>query len=154
MRRALTRSIGLWVHTSISSHLVRVFRKSRTNRSEPHLPVILYYDYLLTFSMEVERFWSLRTFTCASFFFFLNRYISVIGHIPVAIEFFWTTPNTLVRAPHRISPRWRTKIHLSFLFRCSFLFGPLRYPVSYHDFPAAIIYNHIINIFLSLYNWS
>jgi hypothetical protein len=54
---------------------------------------ILYYDYVITLSMEVERFWTFQSFTWASFFFFLNRYLSVVGHIPVVVEFFWTTPH-------------------------------------------------------------
>jgi len=55
--------------------------------------VILYYDYALTLSMEVERFWTFQSFTWASFLFFLNRYLSVVGHLPVFVEFFWTTPD-------------------------------------------------------------
>ena len=50
-------------------------------------PAILYLDYILTFDMEVERFWQ-RQFSWVSVGFFLNRYIAVITHIPVMLEFF------------------------------------------------------------------
>ncbi|KAH9916252.1 uncharacterized protein BXZ73DRAFT_105882 [Epithele typhae] len=54
---------------------------------------ILYYDYFLTFSLEVERFWS-RRFTLVSFAFFLNRYVLLLGHIPVIFEFFGTNQSS------------------------------------------------------------
>jgi len=50
--------------------------------------VVLYYDYALTFSMEVQRFWTQRTFSWALFFFYLNRYLSLLGHLPVIVEYF------------------------------------------------------------------
>ena len=50
-------------------------------------PAVLYFDYSLTFGDEVERFW-MRKFSPAAFGFFLNRYLSVLGHIPVMYEFF------------------------------------------------------------------
>ena len=48
---------------------------------------VLYFDYALTFGMEVERFWK-REFSTASFGFFLNRYLAVFAHIPIIYEFF------------------------------------------------------------------
>jgi hypothetical protein len=45
--------------------------------------------------MEVERFWTSSWCTWGSFLFFLNRYLSVLGHIPVVLEYFWTTPSSL-----------------------------------------------------------
>jgi len=51
--------------------------------------VVLYYDYVLTFSMEVQRFWPQRGFSWAVFFFYLNRYLSLLGHIPLVIEYFF-----------------------------------------------------------------
>lgn len=51
---------------------------------------ILYYDYALTFGLEVSRFWVHRGFSWAAFFFYLNRYLGIFGHIPVAVEYFWT----------------------------------------------------------------
>ncbi|KAI0302841.1 hypothetical protein B0F90DRAFT_1816388 [Multifurca ochricompacta] len=46
--------------------------------------VILYYDYVLTFSWEVECFWPHRyRMGWVSFMFFLNRYMSIFGYIPL-----------------------------------------------------------------------
>ncbi|KAH9039464.1 hypothetical protein EDB83DRAFT_1718881 [Lactarius deliciosus] len=47
---------------------------------------ILYYDYALTLSREVEYFWPnpYRTGWVSSIFF-LNRYFSILGHIPIII---------------------------------------------------------------------
>jgi hypothetical protein len=50
--------------------------------------VVLYYDYVLTFSTEVERFWTQQKFSWASLFFYLNRYVSLLGHLPVFAENF------------------------------------------------------------------
>jgi hypothetical protein len=55
--------------------------------------VIIYYDYLLTLPMEVVRFWSLPDITWVSFFFYINRYLSVLGHLPLLFEVFWRTRN-------------------------------------------------------------
>ncbi|OSX58651.1 hypothetical protein POSPLADRAFT_1049384 [Postia placenta MAD-698-R-SB12] len=53
------------------------------------LAAILYYDYLLTFSMEVDYFWKQqRWFSWTSLLFILNRYMAVFGVIPIAMEFF------------------------------------------------------------------
>lgn len=50
---------------------------------------ILYYDYLLTLSMEVDYFWKQqRWFSWTSLLFILNRYMAVFGVIPIAMEFF------------------------------------------------------------------
>ncbi|KAH9010030.1 hypothetical protein EDB84DRAFT_1681484 [Lactarius hengduanensis] len=44
--------------------------------------VILYYDYFLTLSKEVGRFWHPGPHTWASIIFFANRYIALLGHVP------------------------------------------------------------------------
>jgi hypothetical protein len=54
---------------------------------------LLYYDYLLTLPLEVSRFWDSRRLTWASSFFYLNRYLSLLGHAPVAFQYMWTNPN-------------------------------------------------------------
>ncbi|KAH7912631.1 hypothetical protein BJ138DRAFT_1100129 [Hygrophoropsis aurantiaca] len=56
---------------------------------------ILIYDYLLTFSVEVERFWRRPTLSWAYVLFFANRYINLVGHIPVAAKTFWASNPTL-----------------------------------------------------------
>ncbi|KAJ3509914.1 hypothetical protein NLJ89_g4963 [Agrocybe chaxingu] len=54
---------------------------------------LLVYEYCLTFVAEVERFWSVRGINWASGLFYLNRYMVLVGHIPVMIEYFWSTSN-------------------------------------------------------------
>ncbi|TFY52196.1 hypothetical protein EVG20_g10661 [Dentipellis fragilis] len=50
---------------------------------------ILYYDYLVTFSAEVEYFWlQPRRLNWPSALFFVNRYGALLGHIPFVIEVF------------------------------------------------------------------
>ncbi|KAI0695255.1 hypothetical protein C8T65DRAFT_584461, partial [Cerioporus squamosus] len=48
---------------------------------------ILYYDYALTVDTEIERIWR-RPWSLVSFGFFLNRYLSLLGHIPVMYEIY------------------------------------------------------------------
>ncbi|KAI0080462.1 hypothetical protein K474DRAFT_1704765 [Panus rudis PR-1116 ss-1] len=48
---------------------------------------ILYYDWLLTLPAEIRLYWQYR-FSVTSFFYFLNRYSTLLLHIPVAIEFY------------------------------------------------------------------
>ncbi|KAG7448380.1 uncharacterized protein BT62DRAFT_702350 [Guyanagaster necrorhizus] len=40
--------------------------------------------------MEVSRFWVHGAFSWAAFFFYLNRYLGIFGHVPVVVEYFWT----------------------------------------------------------------
>ncbi|KAJ3841571.1 hypothetical protein F5878DRAFT_6877, partial [Lentinula raphanica] len=56
------------------------------------LKVILVYDYLLTLDIEIERFWKRDTRRIASVLFFINRYLSLVGNIPLVLFFFWTEP--------------------------------------------------------------
>ncbi|EPQ50716.1 hypothetical protein GLOTRDRAFT_133818 [Gloeophyllum trabeum ATCC 11539] len=57
---------------------------------------LLYYDYTLTFEIEVDRFWTPK-FTSASYLFYLNRYLGIFGHIPVILQLFRAFSNkTLV----------------------------------------------------------
>ncbi|EMD39237.1 hypothetical protein CERSUDRAFT_122665 [Gelatoporia subvermispora B] len=59
------------------------------NRYEVLIPAtILLYDYCITFSTEIDDFWSESSFTLASFLFVLNRYFSLLLTVPVALEFF------------------------------------------------------------------
>ncbi|KAF8872516.1 hypothetical protein BD779DRAFT_1572560 [Infundibulicybe gibba] len=51
---------------------------------------ILVDEYLLTLPDEIYLFWSSRI-TWASFFFYLNRYLTLFGHIPVMVQSFWST---------------------------------------------------------------
>jgi len=57
---------------------------------------ILVYDYCLTFVAEVERCWSFRL-NWALALFYLNRYLALFGHVPIVVQYFWSTsdPNKL-----------------------------------------------------------
>ncbi|KAG6907218.1 hypothetical protein DXG01_009874 [Tephrocybe rancida] len=52
-------------------------------------PAILYYDYALTLPAEIDRFWSTRTISWVSGFYYLNRYLTLFGHIPVMVQQYW-----------------------------------------------------------------
>ena len=59
-------------------------------------PAILIYDFVLTFSMEVERYWKGKSsFRGASLLFFINRYLSVVLSFPVVYEYFWPMPESV-----------------------------------------------------------
>ncbi|KAG6873264.1 hypothetical protein C0995_001038 [Termitomyces sp. Mi166 len=53
------------------------------------LAALLYYDYALTLPYEIDRFWSTRSLSWTSTFFYLNRYLSVFGHVPAIVRDFW-----------------------------------------------------------------
>lgn len=57
----------------------------------PQPVAILYYDYFLTISWEVERVWKTSGLNWATGLFYFNRYLCLLGHIPVIIEYFWST---------------------------------------------------------------
>ncbi len=50
---------------------------------------ILYFEFILTFPLEVERFWG-RPSGWASTLFYINRYTSFIFHLPVLYKYFWS----------------------------------------------------------------
>ena len=45
--------------------------------------VILYYDYFLTLSKELNGYWCAGSHTWASILFLVNRYAAVLGHLPL-----------------------------------------------------------------------
>jgi len=69
--------------------------------SSYHLPLtttiicaaVLLYDYCLTLVAEVERCWSARQLNWGLGFFYLNRYLTLFAHVPIMLEFFWSTSN-------------------------------------------------------------
>jgi len=69
-------------------HLVSYVRRVH-DVAKPRKTVILYYDHALTLPMEIQRFWIRGPFTWATFFFFMNRYLAFLGHIPVIMQVFW-----------------------------------------------------------------
>ncbi|KAJ7260152.1 hypothetical protein C8J57DRAFT_1338310 [Mycena rebaudengoi] len=54
---------------------------------------LLFYDYILTFGWEVSRYWG-SPLTFPTVLFYLNRYGTTLGNIPVIFEYFWTTRST------------------------------------------------------------
>jgi hypothetical protein len=70
--------------------------------------VILYYDYFLTLPKEVEGYWRAGSYTWASILFLANRYVAVLGHLPLFYVYL-VNPQTC-----------KTNVGLNFLtFRCS-----------------------------------
>ncbi|KAG6905712.1 hypothetical protein DXG01_001159, partial [Tephrocybe rancida] len=55
---------------------------------------ILYYDYALTLPAEIDRFWTSRTISWVSVFYYLNRYLTLFGHIPVMLQDYWAFEGT------------------------------------------------------------
>lgn len=51
---------------------------------------ILYYDYALTFSREIQLFWKQPRRSWPFVLFIANRYIAVLGHVPSALYYFWS----------------------------------------------------------------
>ncbi|KAJ6592389.1 hypothetical protein B0H19DRAFT_1245267 [Mycena capillaripes] len=76
---------------------------------------ILFYEYFLTLDWEVSRFWGKAfTFTWANMLFFANRYGTLIGNIPVVVQYFWTTPST----PEKIAVRAKSFVLCFSICRC------------------------------------
>lgn len=49
--------------------------------------MILYYDYALTFSREVEFFWPYKNRVgWVSSLYFLNRYVAIFGYVPIVLS--------------------------------------------------------------------
>ncbi len=45
--------------------------------------VILYYDYFITLPSEIDRFWRTGSHSWASILFLANRYVALLGHLPL-----------------------------------------------------------------------
>ncbi|KAJ7751542.1 hypothetical protein DFH07DRAFT_826351 [Mycena maculata] len=53
---------------------------------------ILFYEYLLTLDQEILTYWG-TGLTWATVLFYLNRYMSLVGSLPIVLESFWNTNN-------------------------------------------------------------
>lgn len=51
------------------------------------LTALLIYDYMLTFSMEVERFWVPHKISATTTLYFVNRYAGLVGYMPILYQF-------------------------------------------------------------------
>ncbi|KAF8165996.1 hypothetical protein B0H34DRAFT_763490 [Crassisporium funariophilum] len=83
--------------------------------------IILYYDYFLTLPDERDRFWaSPKKLSVASGLFYLNRYLSFLGHVPVMLEYFWTSsdPDRLDRCTRIISYHQYLVMAIQFVVGC------------------------------------
>ncbi|KAJ7885483.1 hypothetical protein B0H14DRAFT_2255208, partial [Mycena olivaceomarginata] len=48
---------------------------------------LLFYDYFLVLDWEISRYWG-TPFTWPNILFFANRYGTLLGNIPVVMEYF------------------------------------------------------------------
>jgi len=76
---------------------------------------ILYYDYILTLLDEIDRYWPPRRLSWASSFFYLNRYLVLLGHCPIALAFFWSS--TSVNRVHTCLHLWNYRFYLLLLIQ-------------------------------------
>jgi hypothetical protein len=66
--------------------------------------VVVYYDYFLTLSDEIDLFWTRRRgFGLFPFFFFLNRYVSLAGDLPIVVFGVIGETGFMVRVPARLA---------------------------------------------------
>ncbi|KAI9068858.1 hypothetical protein FKP32DRAFT_1671903 [Trametes sanguinea] len=86
---------------------------------------ILYYDYVLTFSEEVARYWGTRM-SSMSLLFFVNRYLSLIAHIPIIVEFYWADSNSLYGYHQLLSGVTQVIVGVMQLVRTYALYGKSR----------------------------
>ncbi|PIL24118.1 hypothetical protein GSI_13870 [Ganoderma sinense ZZ0214-1] len=63
---------------------------------------ILFYDYTLTFSTEVECFWKSTHISFFSVLFVLNRYFGLLGAIPTIFEYFGSPSENPVKELLRV----------------------------------------------------
>ncbi|KAJ7305441.1 hypothetical protein DFH08DRAFT_976369 [Mycena albidolilacea] len=54
---------------------------------------ILFYEYCITLDWEISRYWGTRL-SWPKALFFANRYGTLLGNIPVVMEYFWTENST------------------------------------------------------------
>ncbi|OBZ74515.1 hypothetical protein A0H81_05313 [Grifola frondosa] len=86
---------------------------------------LLYYDFVLTIPMEVERYWNGgRSWT--SLFFFVNRYLSVLSHIPVIVEFFGIISEVLQLYHQLIAALTQCIVAILLMLRTYALYGRSR----------------------------
>lgn len=72
-----------------------------SNSDSTSYPAILFYDYIITFSSEVQHFWLAPRNKAAwpSILFFFTRYLTLFGHVLLAIEVFMFPVNDTVSVP-------------------------------------------------------
>ena len=71
---------------------------------------ILFFDYTLTFSTEVEYFWKSASASLFSVLFVVNRYFGLLGSIPIIFEYF-TSPSEEVSYEQIDCPPFSRRTH-------------------------------------------
>ena len=56
-------------------------------RSNETSAAVLYYDYALTITSEIQYYWSPPSFSLSFALYVVNRYIGLIGPIPLFLEY-------------------------------------------------------------------
>ncbi|KAF9016874.1 hypothetical protein BDP27DRAFT_1356060 [Rhodocollybia butyracea] len=54
--------------------------------------VVILYDYLVTLDLEVKYFWNCHLKGLGTILFYTNRYLSLLGNIPIIVFMFWREP--------------------------------------------------------------
>lgn len=73
---------------SISEYLTVSAAWAQSQQTDGIYRAILLFDFFLTLSAEIQRFWWRRGMTLNSILFFCNRYLTLIGESPGALESF------------------------------------------------------------------
>ena len=58
----------------------------------PSILALLYYDYFLTFTAEIEHFWKSAKLSPAAALFVIVRYYGLLGTLPLIVEYFADIP--------------------------------------------------------------
>lgn len=91
---------------SFGAHSSSVLGGAAGLTSGARLAVVFYYDYALTLHEEIRFFWRPKR-TMVAVFFFVNRYLSVFGNVPVILQSFaiWTPKASPAFCPPRTRPK-------------------------------------------------
>lgn len=103
-------------------------------------PALLYYDYLITLPDEVQHFWFKRP-TAVTVFFFLNRYLNLIGNVPLILQGLVQWSDEV-----RYDQFYRIGTVTNFSFILGVCFGASfrRYNMTAEDFADALAFRPII----------
>ncbi|KAI0255148.1 hypothetical protein BJV78DRAFT_820553 [Lactifluus subvellereus] len=83
---------------TVTNEIARQFLVAHILSFVPY--VVVWYDYFLTLSDEIDLFWTRRgRFSLFPFFFFLNRYVSLAGDLPIVVFGVIGGTSFMVRVP-------------------------------------------------------
>jgi len=118
---------------------------------------ILLYDYCLTFVAEVESCWVVGRCRWGLGVFYLNRYLVLFGHIPIMLEFFWSTsnPNKIEVSIPGPEARWRdTDAQPQMLVFIQLWHSKMPMKSDEIFCPVVTTCNHFTNTWPSSFRWS